>query len=268
MSEFELTNENYYSQEANQNYMSVHQYLDFVGSMGVVGCEARALATLKGEYSKPVTEPMLVGSFVDAYFENDLDNFKKNHTEIFTQKGELKSQYRKALRMIERCEEDELFMNFMSGEKQVIMTGTLFGCDWKIKMDSYIPDIAIIDLKTTKGLHDSWKVADYGYVSFVEYYGYIHQLAIYREIVFQNTGKRLPCYIAAVTKEEEPDIEIIGIDDASMKHKLNEIEMNMPSVLAVKNGDYEPTRCERCNYCKATKKLEKAIHYNDLIFGE
>ena len=59
--DFVLTAENYYSQEANERYMSVHQYLDFVGHMGVQGCEKRALASLKGEYEKEKTTAMLVG---------------------------------------------------------------------------------------------------------------------------------------------------------------------------------------------------------------
>ena len=44
MDDFVLTNENYYSVEADKHYMSVHQYLDFVGHMGVTGCEEKAIA--------------------------------------------------------------------------------------------------------------------------------------------------------------------------------------------------------------------------------
>jgi hypothetical protein len=42
-----LTNGNYYSQEANLEYMSVSQYKDFFGTLGYKGCEAQALAKLK-----------------------------------------------------------------------------------------------------------------------------------------------------------------------------------------------------------------------------
>ena len=259
MSDFELTNDNYYSQEANERFMSVHQYLSFVGHMGVVGCEARALAMLKGEWEEPTTDAMLVGSYVDSYFEGTLDEFKKNNPQIFTQKGELKAQYRQAEKMIARCEEEPLFMAFMSGEKQKIFTANLFGCEWKCKLDSYIPDKAIVDLKTTANLHKSWKVADYGYVCFVEYWGYILQLAVYQKIVEINTGKKLPCYIAAITKEDSPEPELIGIDQQSLDHALNEVEMNMPSIIAIKNGDYEPVGCTRCDYCKSHKLFTTTI---------
>lgn len=37
-----LTPENYYSPEANFEYMSVSQFKDFSGTYGQVGCEARS----------------------------------------------------------------------------------------------------------------------------------------------------------------------------------------------------------------------------------
>lgn len=263
--EFILTDENYYSLEADKRYMSVHQFLDFVSYMGVDGCEARAMAKLNGEYKEETTEARLVGSYVDSYFEGTLGKFKVEHPEIFTKQGELKAQYRRAQRMIERCEQDEFFMKMMSGQKQVIMTGYLFGCDWKIKMDSYIPDVAIVDLKTSANIHKSWNVADYDRVSFVEFWAYTLQLAIYQKIVEINTGKKLPVYIAVVTKEDEPEIEVINIDQMTLDHALNFVEMNMTSVLMVKNGEVEPVRCNKCDYCKRTKKLTGAISMQDLI---
>lgn len=261
----ELNEKNYYSDEANKEYMSIHQYLDFMGHMGITGCESRAVARLKGEYSEPTTEAQLVGSYVDSHFEGTLGRFKKEHPECYTQKGELKANFKRANRMIERCEEDELFMQFMSGEKQKIFTANLFDCKWKCKLDSYVPHRCIVDLKTTANMHQSWRVADYGRVSFVEYWGYVLQLAIYQKLVEINTGEKLPCFIAAVSKEDEPEIAIIGIDQQSLDHAMNEIEMNMPSVLAVKNGEVEPIRCEHCDYCKKTRKLTKVIHFQDLI---
>lgn len=265
MSEFELTQDNYYSQEADQRYMSVHQYLDFVGHMGVRGCESKAMAKLSGEWEDETTTAMLMGSYVDSYFEGTLDEFMELHPDCFTQKGELKAAYKKAEQMIHRCEQDSYFMSTLAGEKQVIMTGYLFGCEWKIKMDSYIPGVAIVDLKTSADIHKAWKVQDYGYASFIEYWGYTLQLAVYQKIVEINTGKKLPCYISVVTKEDSPEIEVVYVDQTTLDHALNEIELNMQSVLMVKSGEVEPMRCEKCDYCKATKKLTGAINYRDLI---
>lgn len=268
MSDFVLTADNYYSVEADKRYMSVHQYLDFVGHMGVIGCEAKALAKLKGEWKEETTTAMLVGSYVDAYFEGTLNEFMEEHPDCFTQKGELKATYKRAEKMIARCVQDDYFMRSLSGEKQVIMTGYLFGCEWKIKMDSYLPGEAIVDLKTSADIHKAWKVRDYGYASFIEYWGYTLQLAVYQKIVEINTGKKLPCYISVVTKEDSPEIAVIYVDQLTLDHALNEIEMNMPTVLMVKNGEVEPVRCEKCDYCKSTKILTGPINYQDLILGE
>lgn len=268
MSEFVLTQENYHSLEADREYMSVHQYLDFAGHMGVRGCEAHAMAKLYGGFEDETTKAMLVGSYVDSYFEGTLDEFLKLHPECFTQKKELRSEYKLANKMIDRCESDEYFMSTMSGEHQVIMTGFLFGCDWKIKIDSYIPGKAIVDLKTSANIHKAWKVEDYGWVSFVEYWGYTIQLAIYQKIVEINTGKKLPCYISVVTKEDSPEIKVIYVDQMVLDHALNEVEMNMPAVLAVKNGEVEPLRCEQCDYCRSTEVLSGPVRMEDLINGE
>ena len=265
MEDFVLTADNYYSLNADNKYMSFHQYLNFMGGMVVQGCEAKAMAMLRGEYKEETTTAMLVGSYVDSYFEGTLDKFTAEHPECFTQKGELKASFKQAEKMIKRCEKDEYFMSTLAGEKQVIMTGYLFGCEWKIKMDSYLPGKAIVDLKTSADIHRAWKVQDYGYVSFLEAYNYTKQLAVYQKIVEMNTGKKLPCYISVVTKEDSPEIEVINIDQMTLDHALNEIEMNMASVLMVKSGEVEPVRCEKCDYCKATKVLTKAISYMDLI---
>lgn len=268
MSEFVLTQENYYSAEADRLYMSVHQYLDFVDHMGVRGCEAKAMAKLRGEWAEETTTAMLVGSYVDAYFEETLEQFKEEHPECFTQKGELKAPYKQAEIMIRRCSVDPYFMSTLSGEKQVIMTGYLFGCEWKIKMDSYIPEKAIVDLKTSADIHKMWKVKDYGYAPFTEYWGYTLQLAIYQKIVEINTGKKLPCYISVVTKSDFPEIKVLYIPQVDLDHALYEIEMNMESVLMVKNGEAAPIRCEECDYCHSTEVLKGAVNHQDLILGE
>ena len=267
--QFELTEKNYYTDEANKRYMSVHQYFDFIGTMGTIGCEERALARLRGDFTEEPTLPMLVGSYVDSYFEGTLDEYRENHPETIATKGktkgELKVPYKQADTMIERCEKDEYFMKFLSGEKQKIFTAELFGCEWKCKLDSYIPGKAIVDLKTSANIHKAWRVADYGYCSFIEYYGYTTQLAVYQKIVDICTGEKLPCYIAVVTKEDSPEIAVINIPQVVLDDALEKVRVNMPTVLAVKNGEIEPTRCERCDWCKATKKLTKPILMADLI---
>lgn len=267
-----LTEENYFSQEANQEYLSVSQYKDFCGSMKRRGCEAKAMAKLRGEYVEEMTEPFLLGSYVDAHFEGTLDLFKAKHPEIFRKTdSELLAKFQKANETIQMLENDEMFMFYMSGEKQTILTAELFGAKWKCKLDSYLKGQAIVDLKYVKNLRERFWVKDEGtFVSFVEWWGYDIQAAVYREIeAICSGGEKLPVYLAVADKKKVPDHEIVAFDDngKDFKHVLNEIERNVPRILQLKAGEVEPDRCEECDYCLKTKKLVKPVYFRDLIEG-
>ena len=97
--------------------------------------------------------------------------------------------------------------------------------------------------------------------------GYDIQGAIYQEIVRQNTGKKLPFYIAGATKEKEPDIQIIHVTDNYLQEALNIVEVNMPRILRVKNGNEAPNRCELCDCCRHNRVLTKPISITDLTAG-
>lgn len=259
-----LNNENYFSLENNYKYCGSSQYKDFFGSMGAGGCEARAMAKLRGEWNTEKTTALLVGSYVDAYFEGTLDLFKAHNPEIFTKAGALKAEYRKAEEVIEVLENDDLFMQYMSGEKQRIFTGEIAGVLFKIKIDSYIADAAIVDLKVMASIRKFQWVKDFGKVNFVEYWGYDIQAAIYQEITRQNVGIKLPFFIAAASKEAVTDKEIIYLPDQLLSDRLKEIENNMPRLRALKKGQEEPVRCEKCDYCTSTRKLTAPISVYDL----
>lgn len=262
-----LTAENYYSKEANKEYMSVSQYKDFAGTYGKMACEFSAVEKLEERWAQKKTTPLLVGSYVDSYFEGTVWEFKKETPEIFTQDGGLKAPYIQADKIIERMERDPLFMMYMSGKKQVIMTAELFGTKWKIKIDSYAEGIAITDLKVVESITKPKWVRDIGYLDFIRYWGYDIQGAIYQEVVYRNTGLRLPFYIAAGTKEEEPNIEVIQVTQNYLDEAKNMVEMNMPRILRVKNGEVEPDRCEMCDCCRHTKVLKRPISITNLVAG-
>lgn len=262
-----LTAENYHSLEANMAYMSASQFKDFFGTYGKSGCEAYALAKAKGQWQDEITTALLVGSFVDAFWEGSLDKFKTEHPEVFTQKGELKAPYKQAELIISRTLKDKKFCQYMSGNKQVIMTAELFGAPWKIKIDSYHDGICIVDLKVMQSIYDHKWVKDIGYVEFIRYWGYDLQGAIYQEVVYQNTGKRLPFYIAAVTKSDHPQIRIIQVPQIWLDDALSVVETNLPRILAIKSGGVVPDRCEMCDYCNDTYVIDKPIMATDLIGG-
>lgn len=105
-----LTAENYFSKEADQEYLSVSQYKNFMGTIGRPACEAEAMAKLNGEWETKKKPALMVGSYVDAHFEGSLNLFKAQNPEIFTKQGALKADYKKAEEIINRIERDKVFM--------------------------------------------------------------------------------------------------------------------------------------------------------------
>ena len=261
---FVLTAENYYSQEANERYMSVSQFKDFAGTYGKMRCEFYAMEKLSGRWFDKKTLPLMIGSYVDSYFEGTLGKFKAENPEIFKMDGTLLAEFKHADEIIERIKRDKYFMKFMSGEKQKIMTTDMFGCNWKIKMDSYIKGVAIVDLKVMASITKPHWVRDFGYMDFVRYWGYDLQGAVYQEVVYQNTGERLPFYIAAATKENEPDIRVIQITQPYLDEALSTVKSNMSRILDVKYGKAEPDRCDQCDCCRHFRVLTRPITIADL----
>jgi hypothetical protein len=243
-----LTNENYFSPENNMKYMSCSQY------KGFMECEAATMAELKGEYRKPLTKALLVGSFVDSYFEGTLKKFMEEHHDIFTKKDMLRAEFQKANEIIGRVKKDPLFMKFLSGEKQRIFVAKMFGVDWKIKIDSYYPSICITDLKVVKNFKS------------MVYFRYDIQGAIYQEVEHLNTGDRLPFYLAPATKERVVDFDIFQVSQDILDSALSEVECNIQHIVDVKTGEVEPASCGECDYCKSIKHAG-IKNYNDLFLG-
>lgn len=260
-----LNNKNYYTPKANQEFLSVSQYKDFFGSLGKKGCEAKALAKISGEYITEPTTAMLVGSYIDSYFAGTLDKFKEEHPELLKKDGTLKADYLQAENIIARIEKDKKFMQYLSGEKQTIMTAELFGAKWKIKMDSYLKDKAIVDLKIVSDIYERTFVKDVGAINFIQNWGYDFQLAIYQKVVEINTGNKLPCFIAVADKGKTTNIEIIQITQAELDSALIGVQYGVERILKLKSGEEQAERCGRCDYCKETKVIHKPILMSDLL---
>lgn len=261
-----LTDDNYYSAEMNKEYCSASQYKDFCGCPIIPGCEERALKTISGEYVKETTKALLEGSILDALWENDdpeyiLERFPDCVSSRGATKGQLKAEYQKVLEMYQRTLKEEKFCAYMSGNKQTIMNGEIEGLPFKIKIDSYLDGKAITDLKTTATLDRNFRyyIPDSGErLPFYMAYGYDIQLAIYREIVRQNTGNTLNCYLACVDKKPHPICDIIELPQKLLDEALDRIKGNCETIIMLKNGEVEPTRCEssECDYCRDTHVCE------------
>lgn len=251
-----LKNSNYFSPEAQKRYWSVSQWKAFDK------CEACALADIRGEYEREMTDSLLIGSYVDAYFSGELDEFMGEYGDIvYKRNGELKSQYTHANDIIDRIESDPLMMAYLDGEKQVIRTGELFDVEWKIKIDVLHKD-KIVDLKIVKDFGRVYRDG-FGMRPWIEAWQYDIQGAIYQRIEQISSGRAepLPFYIVAATKEKTPDIDIIRIPQHILDAALKVVENTIDHYDLVKMGEIEPVRCEACDYCKATKVISEPRVY-------
>ena len=245
-----LTNSNYFSPEAQREYWSVSQFKAFNE------CEAQGLAQVEGDFEREMTDALLIGSYVDAYFAGELDEFFGQYGDVMYKKtGELLAKYSHANEIIDRIERDPLMVEFLDGDKQVIKTGEIFGVEWKIKIDVLQKD-KIVDLKIVKDFKDVYKDG-FGFRPWIEAWGYDVQGAVYQKIEQLAAGrdKPLPFYIVAATKERVPDIGIFQIPQHILDAALKVVEAKIDRLDLVKTRELEPERCGHCDYCKATKVI-------------
>ena len=240
-------------------------------------CEAAELAMLKGEW-KPQRDPtaLLVGNYLHSYFESPEAHqaFLDEHQEILAttgkNRGQPKAAFQVADKMIHALESDELFKGLYRGEKEVIVTGNIGGVDWMGKLDCYVGSAKepyFVDLKTTKDIHERYWIDEDGgrWGSFIEKYRYQLQMAVYQELIRQQYDIEARPLIVAVSKQDPPDKAIVEIPQDDLDEWLNHVIEAQDRIQAVKNGEVEPTRCEQCEYCRATKKLSGVVSMYDLI---
>jgi hypothetical protein len=263
-----LTAENYYSTEANKEYLSVSQYKDFV-----FGCEAKAIAKLNGTYKEEKTDALLIGSYVDTWCEGTLDAFKSEYADYIYSKSSKKekvllAKFQKAEDVINVIQNDKKLMKALEGEKQKIFTSELFGTKWKIKMDNYNPNAGFFsDLKVMASLYNRfYNSSTRTYENFVDSYGYNIQMAIYATIekIVTNREKYLEPYLVVVTKEDPSDKAILKGFLQDIDLIMFDIENNIPRILALKNGEIKPNSCGKCDYCRQNKEI-KIMDYRLLL---
>lgn len=255
-----VTNQNYFDPDIMRRYWSVSQFKEFDR------CEAAGLASVRGEYTREDTTALLVGSYVDAYFSDELDQFFNEHPETFNSRtGELKADYRRADDIIARINSDRMMSAFLTGETQVVKTAEMFGVDWKIKIDVLHPD-KIVDLKIVKDFAPIYEDG-HGRRSWIAAWGYDIQGAVYQRVeqIASGRAEPLPFYLVAATKERVPDIAIVQIPQHILDEALAIVEHKIDHFDLVKMGDIPPERCGHCDYCKRTKRITAPEIYDPEI---
>jgi len=244
-----LNNDNYYSKEADFEYMSYSQFKDFNK------CPAMAMAKLNGEYEQEESESMLIGSYIDSWLDGELDRFIIEHPQVFNSRtGELKCGFKQAEQLCNIIKKDDYLYEQLKGQRQVIITGNIAGVKFKGKIDSLLAD-KIVDGKVLKDCEDIWHNGEKK--PFFKANEYDIQSAIYKTLYMQQTGKDLPFELAVITKEKQPDKRIFRFSDETVNNALQEIIAKAPIFDAIKKG-IEPTwNCGVCDYCRSIKALNE-----------
>ena len=211
---------------------------------------------------------MLVGNYVHSYFESPKAHqefVEANKSEILSSrgktKGQLKSSYKVADDMIKVLSEDDFFNYvYAPGDKEVIVTGELFGHQWKGKIDSLCLDRGYFcDLKTVDDFHKGhWNPELRQKTNFVEDRGYHMQMAIYQELIRQTFDVDCQPYIFGVSKQPIPDKIAISFDGDGqflMQSALEKISNEQDHFWRVLMGEEPPKACGKCEYCRQGKQL-------------
>lgn len=169
-----LDKNNYYSYEANMQYASVSQIKDFLE------CEQCAYMKLKGQYEEEPSKAMAISSLIDAVMSDEEFEFLSKEKEnpnsfIYLKSGKLSADAQTAYEVIEQAKNDPMFMKYLGGEHQVIMTGVIADVPIKIKMDSYFKDKVIVDEKAVKNFDLIWNEKLRIKQNFIDYYNYVLQ---------------------------------------------------------------------------------------------
>ena len=267
-----VTKENYFSKEASKEFNGVSQFKSFTG-----GCSAKEMDKLNGKLEEGKVKAFMQGHYVHAWSEGNgaLEKFRENNPEMFYKSDKDKPvKERRLLKtfqicesMIDRLESFDLVTEYLTGEKEIVIEFELYGQKWKSMIDVVnLEEGRFVDLKTTRGIDRKYWNDDFSEkVSFVEKYNYPLQMAVYQKALYAKYGVKLHPFIVAVDKSDIPDVAIIDMEDEERFEKeLAYVEEHIESVNMIKAGLIEPTRCEKCDYCKSTKKIDRVISYKEL----
>lgn len=274
-----LTEQTYYGREASAKYMSASQFKSFMR------CEAAALAEIRGEYIRPSTTALLVGSYVDAKLDGPeaFETFQLEHPEIFKKDGTPKADFVQAEEIYQSIVSDRLLSLLLSGKKQVIVTGKIAGVPFRGKMDSLLDSEickiimqefpktvnvlggpfctgAIVDGKIMRDFLPVWSDSEWRKVNWVDAWDYPIQGTIYQKL----EGGHKPFILAAATKEAGTDKDALYIPQTELDAALRIVETYAPIYQEIKQGKREPVGCGQCEWCRRQKVLTEIRNYKEI----
>ena len=270
-----LTADNYYTADADREYMSCSQYQRFCE------CEAKAMAILEGRWQEESREAFIVGNYFHTAMESEAahEAFMQEHYEDIFKKARKKdappekyAPYVQADKMIDVARRDPLIHSLISmpGENEKIITGELFGVPWRARLDKYVSaGRLIIDWKTVSNIAElRWSDELHAKVTFIDSYGYMMRAAVYTELEKQYAGSKEDAsfIIVAISKQDYPDKEALLLNHRQRyDYELEQIKDRLAMIQSVKTGRVMAKRCGRCDYCRATKQLQEIRPYYTLM---
>lgn len=263
-----LNHKNYYDHDTDFQYMSPSVFKQ------MMACEAAELALLKGDYEQSNKDALLVGNFVHSFFESDEAHrkFIDEHPEIIStrgaSKGHLKANFKIGEQMIDRLCDEQLFTNMDNTcEHEVIVTGKLFGYDWKGKIDALnVEQGFFMDYKTVDDIRKrSWSDKYRGMVDFVRARDYLPQMWVYSQLLEQKYGKPFTCLIWAVSKQTPSDVQLINPSSVWLEPEEFWIKEHIDHIEQVMTGEVAPKACGHCEYCREHKTITSAIDVGEIL---
>jgi len=256
-----LNHDNYFSIEANLEYMSASQIKAFET------CEASALEEVKTGMESE-REAFKEGKFFEASICGREDLFIMQNPDMVssrgTTKGDLKANFKKVVGSIDEFKRHKIFMDIIDRcQQQVIVTGIIpctrndMTIDIPFKGAIDFLDMETLDFydsKCMKDFNNVWSQADNMKIKWYFAYRYQYQCAIYRELILQTFGREAgKAHIMATTKEDIPDSTFFYFSKEILDNAIEIIEYDAPKYQQIKQGQIEPTRCEKCEYCRRTR---------------
>jgi len=244
MTKFQLTEDNYYSQQAEYKYLTNSQRKTFDE------CPARWLAKLTGEYEDPDKQAFFEGHYIDIALTESPSKFEAfvqaNKARIYQKSKNKKLKAFIELDMaIQSIRDEPLLMEYLQGEPQTIISIDDFhGVPYKCKLDVLnLVKGFITDLKSAADLYgEAWSPTYRERVSFIDLYEYWTQLAMYREAVYIKYGELLKCFL--VIGQKKPPHK----DDTFTDRQLFELDDHDHMENAVREAG-------KCSYCIGRKVI-------------
>ncbi len=257
----ELSNETYFSEDADREYLSHTQVRSFMT------CQSAWKAQyVDGDHKPEPSAEMLVGSYVHTAVlqEELLEDWKEKHGEqICNQDGSLSAKFKVADYMVAAIKTQAILADYLSGMREKVYTGVIHGMKFKGLLDCVNhEEPRIVDLKTTGDLREqSWRKVDWlpeGKAMFYDYYWL--QLAIYRELYYQAEGKYPAVYVVGVSKQSPPDTNLYKMAAVGrFNEELKAMKGWLQLLKRVAMGEVAPTRCSKCEWCRISNRISEPL---------